>query len=420
MVRNSSCFLSWTFLYVLNDVKLLGKMSKLVGGLPEWANLLLKVLLIMIFPMNVMVSDLYQLINLPTSGLLFTPIDYNPFFLTNITQLGLLLGGVLRNFSLGILVAFPGMYYNYKLSRAPVNKSYWKRGIGVAIAIFFLTLGVMMISQFVYMTSPFSNFYVIYTRIMLYPTLVIGVFIILPLVLRQAVIIGSPSYLHHFSIRELESNPKFKISREKMLSTIFWIFLCFAPFVILINIWGWISQYTYSGLLMNYQLYPFSILGSIIDIASLMLFALMGVFHFAFVRDTYRYLRKTITYKKLIFTGVLSIIFPIILATGLFPIVMYYMIVIPIPIPLLQFAGLLMVRYHRPIVDQVDRVWTGDESKMWWEKDMWWEKEERPARKQYTEHTPEKPHRHRNEIITVPMRYLLLSRIRRLKQRIRG
>ncbi|MHA1864361.1 MAG: hypothetical protein ACTSWA_11380 [Candidatus Thorarchaeota archaeon] len=213
-------------------------MSKLGGGLPEWANLLLKVLLIMIFPMNVMVSDFLQLINLPTSGLLFTPLDYNPLFLTNITQLGLLLGTVLRNFILGILVAFPGMYYNYKLSRVSVNKSYWKRGIGVAIAIFFLTLGIMILLS-VFMFSPFGNFYVIYTRILLYPTLVIGVFIILPLVLRQSVIIRSPSYLHHFSMRELESNPKFKISREKMLSTIFWIFLCFAPFVILINIWGW-------------------------------------------------------------------------------------------------------------------------------------------------------------------------------------
>jgi len=403
-------------------------MLKSVRGLPEWANLLLKVLLIMIFPLNVNGSNLLQLINLPTSGLLFTPVEYYPLLVTNIAQLGVLLSIVLRNFIIGILVAFPGMYYNYKLSRVSVSKSYWIRGLGVAIAIFLITMGILIyMSAFMFLPVGMFNLGVweLYSRLIQYPTLVMGVFIILPLVLRQAVIIRSPSYLHHFSMRELESKPKFKISREKMLSTIFWIFLCFAPFAILINMWDWFSRYTYSGLLMNYQfgayyMDTFSFTGSIIDFGSLTLYALMGLFHFAFVRDTYRYLRRTITPQKLIFTAVLSIIFPYILATGLFSFAMYYMIVIPIPIPLLQVVGFLLVKYHQPFAEQVDRVWTSDEAKMWWEKDMWWDKEEYSAGEQYPGYTPGKPHRHRNEIIIVPMSYLFLSRIRQFKQRLRG
>ena len=81
-----------------------------------------------------------------------------------------------------------------------------------------------------------------------------------------------------------------------------------------------------------------------------------------------------------------------------------------IPIPILQVVGLLVIRYHRPIADEVDRVWEDDAHKMWWEKP-------RPQKTPVIS-TPEKPQRnHDGELITVPVHYLLLSRLRRVSRR---
>lgn len=398
-------------------------MSTTVRRLPEWANLLLKALFAMIFPLSFGGSNLLQLLLLPTSGLLFSPVQSYSIWLTDYTLLGAILNTVLRNFFVGIFVAFPGIYYTYKISRAPVNKSYWKYGLGAAIAIFFLTMGLMMYISMYFLSPLFAywdeSLWQFYYRLMQYPTIVMGVFIILPLVQRHAVIIGSPSALHDYSMREIESNSKLNLSREKMLSAIFWIFLCFAPFLAQINPYNWYGGYIYSGFLMNYQLgsdwlsYMDTLLinfrVSTTDFASLMIYVLMGACNFAFVRDTYRYLRKTITRQRLFYMAILSFFFPSIIAIGLNSTLIFYFYYIPIPIPLLQFAGILMVRYHRPIADQVDRVWTDEKPKMWWGKD---DKEE------YIGSTPEKPYRHRDEIITVPVSYLFLSKIRQLKSAI--
>ena len=119
-------------------------MSKTIRGLPEWANLSLKVLFVMIFPLTVNGTNLFQLISLPTSGLLFTPLVSYSIWESELSSLILILSTVLRNFFVGILIAFPGIYYSYKLSRVPVNRSYWKQGLGIAIAIYLLTLGTII------------------------------------------------------------------------------------------------------------------------------------------------------------------------------------------------------------------------------------------------------------------------------------
>ncbi|GAG79155.1 unnamed protein product [marine sediment metagenome] len=66
------------------------------------------------------------------------------------------------------------------------------------------------------------------------------------------------------------------------------------------------------------------------------------------------------------------------------------------------------------MVDQVDRIWKDDRSKMWWEKD-----DREQQREEHVESTPERPHRHREEIIVIPVTYLFISRIRQLSRRLR-
>ncbi|MCK5264501.1 MAG: hypothetical protein KAR03_02750, partial [Candidatus Thorarchaeota archaeon] len=80
---------------------------------------------------------------------------------------------------------------------------------------------------------------------------------------------------------------------------------------------------------------------------------------------------------------------------------------------IIQFVGLLMVRYHRPEIDQSERVWKADRDTMWWETEKVRREVQIP-----TQSTPEKPIRHREETITIPVGYLFLSRIRSLRSRI--
>lgn len=393
-------------------------------GLSEGLSFLLKALLIMIIPLNIYVESLEQLFFLPISGLLFTPIVGYPLWITGVTFFVSTLGTVLRNFVIGLIIAFPGIYFTYKLSRVPVNRSYWKRGIGAATGIFFFAVGIqVMLTMNSYNPTGFwdESLSILLQNLNLYPTLVIGVFIILPLVLRQAVIIGSPSHLHYHSMNEIESNSKLSVSREKTLSGFLWFILCFAPFTIAYNPFTYWNRISYTGILMNYYFgtfFPYDIRvdpsflqlsAQVTNFGFLPFIALMAVFHFAFVRDIYRYLRKTITRQRLIAMAIFSCIAPYFISMGFISSIFYNMASL-LPIPILQGVGFLIIRYHRPHADQVDRVWDEDTHRVWWEK-----QEARPVP---VTTTHEKPQRHRDgEVITIPVHYLFLSRLRRINRR---
>jgi len=408
-------------------------MSKLDRGLPEWASYLLKALFVMIFPLHFSFSDPLQILVLPSTGLLFPSQYYGamPELVVDNSYAIYMLSSVLRNFIVGIIIASPGIYFNYKLARTSLNKSSWIRGIGLSAAIYFLTFGVMLfLTQFMY--SPFPEYYQdtlwdLSNKLGYYPTLVMGVFIILPLVLRQAVIISVPSDLHDYSVRDIESTPKFNLSREKILSAILWLTICFAPYVFQLD-YGWYNRgYMWTSFLIDYRFgenwyYYIDTMSLVFDgnfalFFNIPFFAILFAFNFAFVRDVYRYLRKTITRSRLVGMAVFSGLFPFIAMLGMGGIASLiagmYMLYLPIPLPILQIVGFLLVRYHRPQIVQSERVWKGERTRMWWETDE--KRREEPAPVVNT--TPEKPKRHREEVITVPIRYRFLSRIRNLKSR---
>ncbi|TFG32720.1 hypothetical protein EU528_02670 [Candidatus Thorarchaeota archaeon] len=398
-------------------------MPELGRGLPEWANYLLKVLFVLIFPLRINCSDISQILLLPTSGFLFTPVSNVIIALTDFSSVFSILGVYLRNFILGCVIAFPGVFYSYKLARAPLSKSYWIRGVGFSAAIYFIALGMLinlMQSGFQLIGVFNEDFWNLYNNLLLYPTLVFGVFIVLPLVLRQATRISVPPELHYYSARDIELESKFNLTREKLLSTIFWLFLCFAPYIIQLDYYDWLGRYYYSSFMMDYGLGIYSMvlpelytsyLGCTVTIFGNIPFAAFFLtFHFAFVRDVYRYLRKSITQQRLIAMAVFSSYFPILISmsSGGLLYIFGFSIALPIPIPIIQIIGLLMVRYHHPQTIQSERVWQGDRSFMWWET----ERKEVPI-----QITPEKPIRQRDEVITIPVDYLLVSKVRKLLSR---
>ena len=331
--------------------------------LPKWANLLLKVLLIMIFPLTYNSNNLLELLNFPATGLLFTPVSN--YFVRELSYffVSTFLGTYLRNFVLGILVAFPGMYYNYKLAHVPLNRSYWKRGIGTIVAIYGLSLGLNLVLPWSQAITPGYydyNLWRLLEKLMKYGTLVIGVFIILPLIQRQAVIIASPAAFHDYTLRQNETNPRLSITREKILGALFWFFLCFSPiFVSILQYGGSVSA---SGLLMSYSIgaynYPYIdtynlyVSFNVLNVSLIPLVALIAAFHFVFVRDVYRYIRKTITRQRLISIALFSIISPNIIAMAFTSPMYWIQVFLSIPIPILQVAGFLIIRFHRPHADQ--------------------------------------------------------------------
>ncbi len=407
-------------------------MSDIDRGLPEWANYLLKCLLIMIFPLEFYINELSQIFLIPTSGLLFTSSS-NTLFVGAITYgIPSILSIGLRNFVIGIILAAPGIYFNYKFERVAVTRSSWKRATGFAAIIFLFTLAIatamMPILYLPYDYIP-SDWYTLYYKLNSFPTLVIAAFILYPLVKRQAVIIATPSDFHDLSLRQLESAPTLNLGREKMLAAILWFVLGFAPITIQINSYSYYGGTYFTGLLFGGTIgenwisevntFVYSFYGSVTYTSSLIMAGFLFILNFVFVRDIYRYVKGKISRTR--FAGItllscfsvplmtLAISFPVMI---LFPgsVLAYF----PLPFPILQVTGLLIARFHHPHLDQEEKVWRGDSSRMWWEP----ERVVQPIQPIAT--TPERPLRHRSETIRVPISYRLLSRFRQLFLRLQS
>ena len=392
------------------------------GAFQDSISLFLKFILLLIFPLQIYGLTINNTFILPTTGLLFSPIQSNPsVFQAEYTVLDST--GLLRNFLVGLLVALPGIFFTYKIARAPVNKSYWKRGLGAGAGLYGLVFALMMFLS-LQMAIPSGYFdwalYEFMSKVRFYATLVFAVFILLPLVQRQAVIIGSPTHLHDYSMKDLESSPKLSLTREKILSNILWLSLCFGPYAIGGNPNYWtglplsslmMSYYTGGMRGIEFDIFYYQASVQVADFTFFPFVAIPCIFQFMFVRDIYRYLRKSITRQRLVGMAVLSAFSPLFLSTSLIPIIFYYYVMALVPIPVLQVVGFLAVKFHRPLADQVDRVWEDDEKVMWWESPR---KKREPA----VITTPEKPNRHHDEeVITIPMNYLLISRLRQLNRR---
>jgi hypothetical protein len=382
--------------------------------IPLWLRFLLKACLVMLIPLSFTMTSIADIPYLPFGGFLFT--TWNPYiyyayeysaYLPSIS-----VSDLSTNFALGLLLAAPAIYFNYRIVNSPANKPI--RNFAFAIMVFssFVMFFALMI-----VTSTGTLYYINYMllqNIQIFPTLTICFFVILPMIQRQAVLIATPEELQSNTVRELEKHPELELRREKALATLLWACLCFLPYFAMAYGSLFYSDYSvfYSFVYLinnGYSYYDFysilNLYGSVVPYYALPIFAILSSFRFIYVRDIYRFLKHELTYRRMLYIGILGDIFPVIsfafLNMVLFGYSPYYGVY---PIPLLAFAGLLIARLHRSVLPHANRIWQDVDARMWFEEQV----VHVPVQQ-----VPEKPYRSPEETITVPIRYLLTSQIRK-------
>jgi hypothetical protein len=388
-------------------------MVSFLKRIPLWFQLLLKVCLVMLMPLNFIIRSMADIPYLPFEGFLFT--SWISDFLTygSVSYLPpISFSAIPSNFALGLLLAAPAMYFNHRIVNSPANKP--MRNFAFAIMVFssfVMFLALMIVTS---IGTPYYISYMILQNIMLFPTLTVCFFVILPMIQRQAILIATPEELQSNTVWELGKHTDLDLRREKALATLLWVCLCFLPFFVAVsgpllysNYSSFISLvYTINNMYSYYDFYNIpSLYGSAVLYFDLPLFAILSSFRFMYVRDIYRYLKHEISYRRMLYIGILGDLFPVVsfilLNMSLMGFVPYYNVY---PIPLLVFAGLIVARLHRSVLPFANRIWQDVDARMWFEE---------PAIQVPVHQVPENPYLPPDETINVPIRYLLASQIRR-------
>ncbi|MFW9957441.1 MAG: hypothetical protein ACFFCT_05160 [Candidatus Odinarchaeota archaeon] len=383
--------------------------------LPVWLRLLLKALLVMLVPLQFNIRSGIDILFLPLNGLLFTPSNnFFIYFAEQVTAQPILMSDIMRNFLMGVFLAFPAISFNYRLMHSPADKPFRNLAIGIMILSSFMIFMAELILMPIFNPVYYYNYQLI-QNIQIFPTFVIGAFVILPMIQRQAVIIASPEELHSHTMREIEMNPQLRVRREKFLATILWIALFFLPYFVFYqytfyNAYAAILSFSYtmninSGIYVIIDIGSSIISGMGMPFFYLPILGILGAVRFLYVRDIYRYLKHEITHRRMMFMGILGDIFPII---GYIVIsILFSPWSLPIssifPLPFLFFIGVLLARLHRSVLPYGNRIWADVDTRMWFE-----EQETRPIIV-----VPEKPYRPSEEQITVPFGYMVISHIRK-------
>lgn len=396
----------------------------------QYLGMLLKFLLIMLIPLTINFSSSAGTLATISSSLLLTSIfNSGGIFLEQYVASSIPMI-LIRNLVIGLIVTLPGFVYNYKLERIPLNKSYWKMGLSICYAIFLETVAVVIFIVPLFTSSLsyyYNNDYYLFTNALsIYPVLVMAAFIILPLIERLGVSIACPPDSHQESMQEIIQIPEFKTKRERRLARLLWIILCFSPFIFRISYY-YGSSFSFASLLFVINIYSYDITylasnigvalnliiqGGITGFGAIEALALYSAGNFYFIREIYRYLRKEVTSHRLWLVGVLATLFPVLVSASPFYFYSFYYPGAIIPIPSIFIFGVIIAKLHRPLTDQHDKIWSDDEHDSWWEK-----KEKSGEQEEETYTTPETPYRNSEELVHVPLRYLIISKLKKLTNR---
>lgn len=394
---------------------------------PKPIGFMVKFLIIMIIPFTIILSDQSNFIYSLSSGFLFTSIAYSQFYVLAQVSVLDIPGILLRNIILGLIVTFPGIYYNYKIDNIPLNKSYWKMGLGICAIIVANTTFVVyfIVRLFTGSGNLYFNedYYLVISQLAIFPVLVMAFFVILPLIQRLAVSIASPLEMQDKSMREIQREPGLAIRREKIIAGLFWLVLCFCPFIFALGYGyysmtyavGLFSSFTfYSNLLAEY--YSITSYITIGSLATIHIHALNSAGNFYLVRELYRYFRSEVSRLRLISVGLLATFFPLlIMIVYPYGIFYYYYAMIVFPLPSVFLFTMLLTKVHRPMVGLTDRIWRDQHPSFWWEHS-----EDGLKTEEGIISTPETPYRSKNDLIKVPIRYLLISKIKKIAHRNNG
>ncbi|MFW9959519.1 MAG: hypothetical protein ACFFDV_00785 [Candidatus Thorarchaeota archaeon] len=387
---------------------------------PIWPRLLLKALIVMLIPLQFYITSSVDVILLIFNGFLFTPASDGYYPYAEIVRLDqpFFATTILSNFVLGLFIAFPAIFFNYKVLKSPLNKPLRNLAIGIMVISSFMVFMAMLIIMPIYSPIYYYN-YMLIQNIQTFPTFVIGAFIILPMIQRQAALIASPENLHTESMETVRQHVQLSARREMSLATILWAGLYFLPYFI-INMGSFYSTYIqlYSfSYMISFDSYPYIgyeytnvVYAMAVPVFILPILGILSALRFVYVRDIYRYLKHEIAYRRLMYIGILGDIFPVIAFTAMIGFLSGGVLVSlnAIPIPLLVFLGLGITRLHRSVLPHANRIWADVDARMWFE-----EEEQSLSVIPEIAATPEMPHRPTEEKIKVPITYMLMSHIRR-------
>jgi hypothetical protein len=245
------------------------------------------------------------------------------------------------------------------------------------------------------------NFTRLYT-----PILAISFFVILPLLTRESILRRIPLKHRDLPYVFVKSSVLKGSRRESILTGFLWFGLVFAPFMVIVLSYG--LSYDFVLWSLFYQLrvyvgfpwYDISVLDVTVELATNMfnilpVMVLLSAIRFVFIRDVFRFQTGHITKSRLASVAILGEILPsavitfsqlVLFAPGFVPVLL--------PIPILPLIGFAYVRFSK-IVPLEEVLWPDYEHRMWFEK----------KREPYVPEHPE-------ESITVPIAYLLLSKVR--------
>jgi len=392
----------------------------ILDTVPIWPRLLLKALVVMLIPLQFYITGFADVLLLIFNGFLFTPAtsDYYPYPGVIRLDQPFYPTTIISNFLLGLFIAAPAIFFNYKVLRSPANKPLRNLAIGVLIISSFMTFLAMLIIMPMYSPIYYYN-YMLIQNIQTFPTIVIGAFIILPMIQRQAVLIAAPENLHTESVETLRRHSELRASREMSLATILWAGLYFFPYFIISMgsmYYSYVQMYSFSYMMSVdsylYVGYEFAnvFYAMVVPIFTLPILGILSALRFVFVRDIYRYLKHEIKYRRLMYMGILGDVFPVIAFTAMIGFLSAGAIfsLNAIPIPCMVFLGLLITRLHRSVLPHANRIWADVDARMWYE-----EEEQSQSIIPAIAATPEMPHRPTEEKIKVPLSYMLMSHIRR-------
>lgn len=362
---------------------------------------LVKILVVLIFPLEMIIAPPY--IGW-ASLLLVVRVNQFPFF-TSVPSL-----------LIGLIIMLPCIFFERMLYSSSISRPVRKQVVascilscGISLAI--LLSGVANPPIYILVGGFIGDFYLLAATVYA-PILGISFFVVLPLILRESALRTISAEHHQLSYQVINSVLQKRFKREKVLCGLLWLSLLFCPFLLILFNMG--SSFQFFSLsvffAMNFQAYSVFadaiFLGGSLQLTSVTLVALPLVFllssiRFVFVRDVFRFQRGIIDRSRLASAAILGEILPAAIITFLMLGTIAPSSPIPLifPAPILPFAGFVLIKLSRTKLSK-EELWPDYESRMWYEQ----------AQEPYSTKSAD-------ESIKVPLTYLLISQVRKLRNK---
>lgn len=360
------------------------EMSEATTRSGSWKGIIIKTLVVLLFPLAIRIND-----GTIAWWSLLLWVDLSQSFAFNETY----------SILTALVLIVPGILFYRHILISPISSSIRGRAVMTAIVLWAAPIAY----------SVFFGFFMIGSMLIL-PTVSISLFILLPILQRELVIRSTPMKMRNYDFQFLSRNFKHSFGKQRFLPILLWSGLLLSPFLFL-NLYGdiqFISVFyeifwrTFS-LILESPMYG-TLLFSVTNGSFLPLILLMSSLRFLFVRDIFRFKDGFINKTRLVSIALLGEITPVaILSVQYIQVIPSYFSYVPIvsPFPLFPLIGFLFVRLWK-IFPVREIMWDKEEHRMWFEGD-------KPTQSPFPQPM--------EQGIKVPITYMIISHIRRLRKR---